>query len=105
LFLPYFLSMFVFAIFPLYLPLPYFLYVFVFAIFPLCLFLYHIVNSIQPFPSSIVDQILSWTTQSSYLIRVKVLQSVDVDRTNINPTKTTWRQSFDLKNKTNNNLA
>ncbi len=72
------------AIFPLMLSLPYFLYVFVFPIFPFYLFFYHIVNSIQPFPSTIGDQIWSWTTQSSYLIRVKVLQSVDVDRMNIN---------------------
>lgn len=72
------------VIFPLYLSLPYFLYVFSFAIFPFYLFFYHIVNSVQPFPSSIGDQIWSWTTQSSYLIKVKVLQSVDVDRMNIN---------------------
>jgi len=29
---------------------------------------------------------------------------MDIDGMSINPTKTTWRQSFELKNKTNNNL-
>ncbi len=56
-YLPCFLFIYLCHIFALFMFLPYFFYVFIFAIFFVCFYLYHILNFIQPFPSSIGDQI------------------------------------------------